>query len=275
MNLKKIFLVGLLCAFLAPTNVFAEKGKWSFTPYLGANVATSRDMSKSQTSTAGSQTFSDGSQFDGTLVVSTRNLSFDDTHDARILTGFDVGYALTNTWEVFGGFQYVTASGNKTGALDVTAAGTFTNSAGTATALAIGATADAEADDYNSWAIKVGATKYFPMGDYTPYVGGYGGFKHVDEMDVTLTHSTAGAGSLKINFYDSTNTGFFGFHTGVNRGFSMGGTPLVLGVRARLDYTPELNDDDTDLGGSFGVDGSNNAGGGVDFGLTAQLSIPF
>ena len=273
--LRKLFLIGLVCAFLAPTNVFAEKGKWSFTPYVGANAATSRDMVKSQTSTIGTAiTFADGSQFDAALAISTKNLDFDDTHNARILTGFDVGYFLTNNLEVFGGFQYVTASGSKISALEATAAGTFTDSAGTATAIAIGATADAKFDDYNSWAIKVGATQYFPMGDYTPYVGGYGGFKHVDDMDATLTHSTTGAGSLKVKFYDSTGTGFFGFHTGVNTSVTMGGTPVSLGVRARLDYTPELDGDDADAD-LIGLGGSNDAGGGVDFGLTAQLSIPF
>ena len=115
------------------------------------------------------------------------------------------------------------------------------------------------------------------MGDYTPYVGGYGGFKHVDDMKVKLTLSTAGAGSAKIKFYDSTNTGFFGFHTGVNTIVDMEGTPVSLGVRARLDYTPELDGDDADVGTAAvtGAADTNDAGGGVDFGLTAQLSIPF
>lgn len=274
MILKKLFLFVFTCAFLAPTNVFADKGKWSLTPYLGVNAATSREMVESKTSTAGAQTFSDGSSFDGTLSISTRKLDFDDTHNARILTGFDIGYFLTKDLEVFGGFQSVTAGGNKVGAIDVAAAGTFTNSGGTATAIALGDTAEAEFDNYNSWAIKVGATKYLPMGDYIPYVGGYLGLKHVDKMDITLTLSTVGAGSLKTKFYDSTNIGFFGFHTGVYRDFTTGSIPLLVGVRTRLDYTPELigNDADTEL---VGLDVSNDVGGGMDFGLTVHVLLTF
>ena len=93
-------------------------------------------------------------------------------------------------------------------------------------------------------------------------------------MKVKLTLSTTNAGSFKIKFYDSTDTGFFGIHTGVNRDFTVGGTPLALGVRAQVDYTPELDGDDADAD-LVGLGGSNDAGGGVDFGLTAQLSIPF
>jgi hypothetical protein len=272
MMLKKLFLLVCTCAFLAPINVFADKGKWSFTPYLGVNAATSREMVESKTSTAGAQTFSDGSSFDGTLSISTRKLDFDDTHNARILTGFDIGYFLTKDFEVFGGFQFVTAGGKKIGAFDVVAAGTFTNSGGTATAIALGDTAEAEFDNYNSWAIKVGATKYLPMGDYIPYFGGYGGLKHVDKMDVTLTLSTVGAGSLKTKFYDSTNIGFFGFHTGVYRDFTTRGIPFFVGVRTRLDYTPELSYNYTDI---WGLGGVNDVGGGIDFGLTAQVLVPF
>jgi hypothetical protein len=272
MIFKKLFLFVLICTFMAPTNVFADKGKWSFTPYLGVNAATSREMVESKTSTAGAQTFSGGSSFDGTLSISTRKLDFDDTHNARILTGFEIGYFLTKDLEVFGGYQSVTAGGNKIVAVDIAAAGTFTNSGGTATAISLGDTADIEFDNYNSWSIKVGATKYLPLGDYIPYVGGYFGLKHVDKMDITLTF--AGAGNLKTNFYDSTNIGFFGLHTGVYRDFTAGSIPLLIGVRTRLDYTPELigNDTDTEL---IGLGVSNDVGGGMDLGLTAHVLLTF
>ena len=275
MLLRKLFLVGLVCAFLAPTNVFAEKDKWSFTPYLGANVATSRDMVNGLSATAaGAVTFSDGSQIDGTVTASVSELSFGDTHDTPLLTGFDIGYSIADDLEVFGGFQYVTAGGNSTKVLDISAAGNFTDSAGTQTAIALNETANVEFDDYNSWAIKAGATKYFPMADFIPYFGGYAGFKHVDKMQFKLKFITAAVETGKINFYKSTNTGFFGFHTGVNKNIAIGGTPVALGVRARLDYTPQLNNDNSDVD-LVGAGDTNNAGGGVDFGLTAQLSIPF
>jgi hypothetical protein len=273
--LKKLFLIVLICAFMAPTNVFAEKSKWSFTPYLGANVATSRDMVNALSGTvAGARTFSDGSQIDGTITASISELSFSDTHDTPLLTGLDIGYFIDDNLEVFGGFQYVGASGNSTKVLDITAAGNFTDAAGTATALALNETANVEFDDYSSWAIKAGATKYFPMADFTPYVGGYAGFKHVDEMKFKLKFITAAVQTGKIKFYNSTNTGFFGFHTGVNKKISMGGTPVSLGIRARLDYTPELNNDNSDVD-LLGAGKTNDAGGGVDFGLTGQLSVPF
>ena len=54
----------------------------------------------------------------------------------------------------------------------------------------------------------------------------------------------------------------------------MEGTPLTFRIRARLDYTPELDNDDSDIG-LVCAGATNNAGGGVDFGLTGQLSIPF
>jgi hypothetical protein len=55
----------------------------------------------------------------------------------------------------------------------------------------------------------------------------------------------------------------------------MGGTPVSLGVRARLDYTPDLNDNDADTSLVTGGAATNDDSAGVDFGLTAQLSIPF
>ncbi len=274
MNLKKLFLIGLICAFLAPTNVFAEKSKWSFTPYLGVNAATSRDMVNDITGTTAVAVTVNGYVISGTLTASVDELSFSDTHNTPILTGFDVGYFLRDDLEVFGGFEFVHASGDSTKALTVTGTGTVTDPNGTVFTGTVGDTVNAEFENYNSWALKIGATKHFPMGDYTPYIGGYGGFKHVNEMKLDLKFNAVALTATGIKFYDATNTGFFGFHTGVNTNVTMGGTPVSLGIRARLDYTPELNNDNSDLD-LLGAGTVNDAGGGVDFGLTAQVTIPF
>ena len=55
---------------------------------------------------------------------------------------------------------------------------------------------------------------------------------------------------------------------------TIGGALVSLGVRGRLDYTPELSNDNSDLD-LVSAGAVNDAGGGVDFGLTAHLSIPF
>ena len=271
------FLLSLVFVFIfiIPTNVFAEKGKWSFTPYAGANVASSRDMVEG-ISGAGSVavTFSDGSQLAAAVTATIDDLSFDDTHDTPVLAGFDVGYFISDDLEIFSGLHFVTASGNSTKVLSVTAAGNFTSSGGTVTAFAVGETANVLFDDYDSWDISVGATKYFPNPDFTPYIGGYAGYKHIDEMKFKLAFVTTGVSTGSIKFYNESDVGFFGFHTGINKNFNMEGTPLTFGIRARLDYTPELENDDSDIG-LIGAGATNNAGGGVDFGLTAQLSIPF
>ena len=213
-----------------------------------------------------------GPNFAGGVLTTTGDISLNDSHNTPILTGFDLGYSISDTLDVFGGFEYVTAGANTVNILTVTTGFNVTEG-GTTTAVAIGDLVDAKADDYNSWAIKIGATKYFPMQMFTPYIGGYGGFKHIDEMDVTIKVNTAGVNDFKIKYLDSTNTGYFGFHTGANKEIDMGGTPATIGIRARLDYTPDFNDD-TDLGSGIGTD-INDTGSGVDFGLTAQLSIPF
>ena len=114
MNLKKLFLIGLVCVFLAPSSAFDEKGKWSFTPYVGANVATSRDMGEGTTVVTRADTLSDGTILGVGGSVDLKALSFNDTHDARLLTGFDVGYFVSETLELFGGFEYVTANGDTT-----------------------------------------------------------------------------------------------------------------------------------------------------------------
>ena len=261
--------------FLVPTNVFAEKGKWSFTPYAGANVATSRDMVEGM-SGAGSVavTFSDGSQLAAAVTATIDGLSFDDTHDTPVLAGFDVGYFISDDLEIFSGLHFVTASGISTKVLSISAAGNFTDSGGTVTALALNETANVLFDDYDSWDISVGATKYFSMADFTPYIGAYAGYKHIDEMKLKLSFVTTGVSTGSIKFYNESDVGFFGFHTGINKNFNMEGTPLTFGIRARLDYTPELENDDSDIS-LVGAGATNNAGGGVDFGLTGQLSIPF
>jgi len=273
--LKKLFLIVLICSFFSPTNVFAEKGKWSFTPYAGANVASSRDMVEG-ISGAGSLavTFSDGSQLAAAVTATIEGLSFDDTHDTAVLAGFDVGYFISDDLEIFSGLHFVTASGNSTKVLTITGAGNFTSSGGTVTALALNETANVLFDDYDSWDISVGVTKYFSMADFTPYIGGYAGYKHIDEMKLKLSFVTTGVSTGSIKFYDDTDTAFFGFHTGINKNFNMAGTPLTFGIRARLDYTPELENDDSDIG-LISAGATNNAGGGVDFGLTGHLSVPF
>jgi|TARA_B100000959_G_C14830501_1_gene561700 hypothetical protein len=271
------FLLSLVFVFIfiTPTNVFAEKGKWSFTPYAGANVASSRDMVEGM-SGAGSAaiTFSDGSQLAAAVTATIDDLSFDDTHDTPVLAGFDVGYFISDDLEIFSGLHFVTANANSAKVLSITAAGNFTSSGGTVTAFAVGETANVRFDDYDSWDISVGATKYFSMADFTPYIGGYAGYKHIDEMKFKLSFVTTGVSTGSIKFYNESDVGFFGFHTGINKNFNMAGTPLTFGIRARLDYTPELDNDDSDVD-LVGAGGTNDAGGGVDFGLTAQLSIPF
>ena len=271
------FLLSLVFVFIfiTPTNVFAEKGKWSFTPYAGANVASSRDMVEGM-SGAGSAaiTFSDGSQLAAAVTATIDDLSFDDTHDTPVLAGFDVGYFISDDLEIFSGLHFVTANATSAKVLSITAAGNFTSSGGTVTAFAVGETANVRFDDYDSWDISVGATKYFSMADFTPYIGGYAGYKHIDEMKFKLSFVTTGVSTGSIKFYNESDVGFFGFHTGINKNFNMAGTPLTFGIRARLDYTPELDNDDSDVD-LVGAGGTNDAGGGVDFGLTAQLSIPF
>ena len=271
--LKKLFLIVLICSFFSPTNVFAEKGKWSFTPYAGANVATSRDMIKSSVLSASAVIAISDFTVSATFAGDVNELSFDDTHDTPVSAGFDVGYYISDDLEIFSGLHFVTAGGNSTKAIDITAGFNFVQG-GTTTAIAATDTVNALFDDYNSWDISVGATKYFPMADFTPYIGGYAGYKHIDEMKVKLTLVTAGVDGT-IKFYDDTDTAFFGFHTGINKNFNMAGTPLTFGIRARLDYTPDLNDDDSSAGLITGGSTTNDDGGGVDLGLTGQLSVPF
>ena len=258
--------------FIIPTNVFAEKGKWSFTPYAGVNVATSRDMVEGMAG-AGSVavTFSDGSQLAAAVTATIEDLSFDDTHDTPVLAGFDVGYFISDDLEIFSGLHFVTANGRSPQVLTITAAGNFTSSGGTVTALTLNEAANVRFDDYDSWDISVGATKYFPNPDFTPYIGGYAGYKHIDEMKFKLTFETAGVSTGRIKFYDESDVGFFGFHTGITTKIYQ---TLTFGIRARLDYTPELANNDVDID-LVGAGGTNDAGGGVDFGLTGQLSIPF
>ncbi|MBT5956491.1 MAG: hypothetical protein HOG97_07000 [Candidatus Marinimicrobia bacterium] len=266
----------ILIVFLFPTSSFAEKGIWSFTPYGGAILATSRNMVESKAwSLNGPITLSDGSQLSGTVAADVNELSFDDTHDIPVLTGFDVGYFLSDDFEVFGGFQYIAADGKSTKAIDITAAGNFTDAAGTITAIGVTDTVNVLFDDYDSWALKVGATKYFLMSNFTPYIGGYAGYKHVDDMNVKLTLASAANVSGNIKFYDETDTGYFGIHTGINKSLILGGIPLDFGVRARLDYTPELDSNNSDTSLIAGGNETHDSDGGVDFGFTGQLSIPF
>jgi hypothetical protein len=141
MNLKKLFLLGLIFAFMVPTNVFAEKNKWSFTPYLGANAATSRDIAdlNSQTFTTTAFTFSDGTTVTaGGVITTSGDVGLNDSHSTPILTGFDVGYSVSDSLEVFGGFEYVTASSDTVTLASVTTGFTVTPSGGGAIAVVAG-----------------------------------------------------------------------------------------------------------------------------------------
>ena len=259
--------------FIFPTNVFAEKGKWPFTPYAGVNVATSRDMVASSVLSASGVIVVSDFTMSATFAGTVAELSFDDTHDTPVSAGFDVGYFISDDLEIFSGLHFVTASGSSTKAIDITAGFNFVQG-GVTTAIGATDTVNALFDDYNSWDISVGAAKYFPMADFTPYIGGYAGYKHIDEMKVKLTLVTANVNGT-IKFYDDTDVGVLGIHTGINKNFNMEGTPLTFGIRARLDYTPDLSDDDSDADLITGGSATNDNSGGVGFGLTGQLSIPF
>ena len=118
--LRKLFLIGLVGAFLAPTNVFAAKGDWSFTPYGGATYIY-RDMVNfgstiSTQNIAVTAPFSDGSRTLAGGVLSTAgDLKFEDTHSTPISAGFEAGYFISDTLEIFGGFEYAGCSGCRNG----------------------------------------------------------------------------------------------------------------------------------------------------------------
>ena len=76
--------------FLVPTNVFAEKGKWSFTPYAGVNVATSRDMVASSVLSASGVIVVSDFTMSATFAGTVAELSFDDTHGTSVLTGLAI-----------------------------------------------------------------------------------------------------------------------------------------------------------------------------------------
>ena len=243
-------------------------GKWTITPYFGATVLNNQTMVEAATlSASGSITFSDGSILSATAAATLNETDFSDFYDTPLVFGADVGYMQTERLEVFGGFRYTTASGDSfTNVGSITAAFNFTDSSGTTTAVAIGDTIQASLGDYSSYSFSGGARHYLTDSRLAPFVGASVGYLRVDDISAKARLVNIAAQTGDIKYFDTSNIWTAGIQGGINFG--------KFGLQANLDYQPELNGDDSDIG-LVGLGAINDTGGGFTVGIVARLTIAF
>ncbi len=117
MNLKKIFLVGLVCAFLAPTNVFAgdaqfKNGDIYASVNVGAAILNDVDFSSSASShgttvsAGGTLTYDNAASISGSLGYIINNW---------VRTEFELGYASFDHDKAKGTITYTSGGSTLTG----------------------------------------------------------------------------------------------------------------------------------------------------------------
>ncbi len=186
-----------------------------------------------------------------TLQVQPR--SWDDVYGDLWSVAGEVGYGLDANAETFAAISYTKGSGDR---LEVGGA----NVPALATTLPL----FGDFGDFEAWGLELGYRRWFDAdGPVRPYAAVRGMAQWVDSIEATFTIPAADIALNNVAFYDSGVVWGVGLDVGVAWVVS----PAVsVGLETGLQYTGDLSDDDSDIGG-LGLGVINDTG--------SRLSLPF
>jgi hypothetical protein len=238
----------------------AEAGKWSGRIVGGADFAIGgnvhgganapiADLGGLNPGLAGiSSTLQIGSRSQSTIYGEAWNI------------GFELGYGLSDSSEVFGSVRYSTTGSGST-------------QVGVANVPALNANLPINGDfgSWKNWAIEAGYRQYFGEGTFRPYAAGRAGLVFNSGIDATFTIPDASITLNDVPFYKSSTL----FTAGVDVGAAVEvATGISLFAETGIRYTTSPRGDDSALS-TLGLASINNDGDRWDIPVRIGLGFSF
>jgi outer membrane protein W len=202
---------------------------------------------------------------------STTAFSFRDIYKQPVTAGFDVGYMLTSSLELFGGGSYVFASGRQKtiGTATITKT-TFDFDTGDTIMFNETTSLRAEFNDYHEIDGEIGARWHFMPGfAFRPFVGASARLIWRDDLHMDLRDDTSFVIG-RVRLYDSGAKIGGGLQAGVNFEVVEGAS---LGAMIGLNFRPEQSRNKQDLGST--LSSITDIGGSIDIPLAVRFNAAF
>jgi len=202
---------------------------------------------------------------------SSASLSFSEAFSQPVSAGFDVGYMVTESLELFGGGSFTGAWGKKRniGTATITKS-TFDQDTGDPITFNQETSLNAEFGDYHEIDGEIGARWHFMPGFVVrPYVGASARLIWRDDLYVDLTDDSNFAIG-RVRLYDSSVKFGGGLQAGFNYEVAEGAS---LGAMVGLNFRPTQNRNKQDLGSTLSV--ITDVSGSIDIPLAVRFNAAF
>jgi hypothetical protein len=174
--------------------------------------------------------------------------------------GFELGYGLSDSSEVFGSVRY-------------SSTGSGSTQVGVANVPALNANLPIDGDfgSWENWAFEAGYRQYLSEGSFRPYVAGRAGLVFNSGIDATFTIPDAAITLTDVPFYRSSTL----FTAGLDVGAAVEiGTGISLFAETGVRYTTSPRGDDSALS-TLGLSGINNDGDRWDVPVRIGVGFSF
>jgi hypothetical protein len=205
------------------------------------------------------------------VTWSTNAFSFRDIYKQPVTAGFDVGYMVTNSLEVFGGGSFVFASGKR----DTIGTATITKSTfdfDTGDIITFNETTSlrAEFNDYHEIDGEIGARWHFMPGwAFRPFIGASARLIWRDDLHMDLTDDTNFVIG-RVRLYDGGAKLGGGLQAGMNFEIAEGAS---IGAMIGLNFRPEQSRNTQDLGS--GLSSITDVSGSIDIPIAVRFNAAF
>ncbi|MCK6450466.1 MAG: hypothetical protein L6R19_06360 [Alphaproteobacteria bacterium] len=202
---------------------------------------------------------------------STNAFSFSDIYKQPVTAGFDAGYMLTRSLELFGGGSYTFASGKqKTIGNATITKSDFDPETGDPIFFNEATSLRAEFNDYHEIAGELGARWHFLPGSvFRPYVGASARLLWRDDLHMDLTDDTNFVIG-RVRLYDSGVKFAGGLQAGLNYEVAEGAS---VGAMVGINLRPEQSRNKQDLGSTLSA--ITDVSGSIDIPLAVRFNAAF
>ncbi len=202
---------------------------------------------------------------------STTTFGFSDIYKQPVTAGFDVGYMVTRSLELFGGGSYTFASGRqKTIGNATITKSDFDAETGEPITFNQDTSLRAEFNDYHEVAGELGARWHFLPGfAFRPYVGALARLLWRDDLHMDLTDDT-NFRIGRVRLYDSGAKFTGGLQAGLNYEVAEGAS---VGAMVGINLRPEQSRNKQDLGSTLSA--ITDISGSIDIPLAVRFNAAF
>jgi hypothetical protein len=148
------------------------------------------------------------------LPTTVSERSYRDIYENQTTFGFDLGYAVSERSEVFGGFTYASVASKSLRVGNVA-----------------GLDLNAKFADYKSWGLDAGYRYFLSTGMVRPFVGLRAGLRVIDAIPSDFSVPAAGVTLAATPFYEKSTVPSAGFDAGIR---FMAGPRVGIGLQSGL-----------------------------------------